>query len=516
MLLSIPIIVMLVTAFALAIILIFRPKFKFAWLIAAGGAALSLIAVLLWQINMPQIFSLFTWQPELIFVHTPEWLGDGFSWTYALSLAALSLTVILTSVARNELNLPSWAGTLVLCAAGIASVTAGNPLTLVLVWAALDLTELVVMLRSTEGGAQSESVVIAFSTRLSGIGLVLWASAAAGPWTDFRSAPAQSGIFLLLAAGLRLGILPLHLPYRQENILRRGFGTTLRLVSAASSLALLARIPPSTVTSRWTPVLLILVAIAGLYAGWKWLRASDELTGRPFWVLGMASLAVAAALRGNPAGSAAWGNGLVLGGGILFLYSARQRNILWMLFLMAVELAALPFSLTATGWQSGTSFSPLLVIISLPTHAFLLAGFVRHALHPGESSLESQPRWVQAIYPLGLFILPAISILISLWGWDGARQLGAWWAMLVVLFLTAGLMALVLTVMQRLLDHSGGTANPWTEILHLTGLFRSFWAIYRFLGRISDIITGALEGDGGILWSFLLLALLLSVFASLR
>jgi hypothetical protein len=128
MFLPIPIIVMLVTAIALAIIFVFRPKFKFAWLIAAGGAALALVAVFLWQINMPQIFSLFTWQPGQIFVHTPEWIGDGFSWTYALSLTALSLTVILTSVARNEPNLPSWAGTLVLCAAGIASVTAGNPL----------------------------------------------------------------------------------------------------------------------------------------------------------------------------------------------------------------------------------------------------------------------------------------------------------------------------------------------------------------------------------------------------
>jgi hypothetical protein len=516
MLLLIPIILMLVTAIALAIIFVFRPKFKFAWLIAAAGAALSLVAVFLWQIKMPQVFSLFTWQPSLIFVHTPEWIGDGFSWTYALSLTALTLTVILTSVARNEQSIPSWAGTLILCAVGIASVTAGNPLTLVLVWAALDLTELIVMLRSTEGESQSESVIIAFSTRLSGIGLVLWASAVAGPWTDFRSAPAQSGIFLVLAAGLRLGVLPLHLPYRQENILRRGFGTTLRLVSAASSLALLARIPPSTLTSGWTPILLILVAIAGLYASWKWLRASDELTGRPFWVLGMASLAVAAALRGNAAGSAAWGNALVLGGGILFLYSARKHSILWMIFIVAIELAALPFTLTATGWQSGTQISPLLIIIFLPAQALLLAGFVRHALHPGESSLESQPRWVQVIYPLGLSIQMSISILLGLWGWDGARQTGAWWAGLVVVVLAAGLIALALTVMQRLLSRGGGAANPWAETLRLNWLFDFIWVAYRFLGRVSNIITGTLEGDGGILWSFLLLVLLLSVFTSLR
>lgn len=515
MFLPIPIILMLVSALTLALLHFFRPKFKSTWLIAAGGAGLSLIAVLLWQIRMPQIFTLLTWQPQAIFVHTPEWIGDGYSWTYALSLAALAITVILTSVARNEIYTPSWVGTLVLCAAGIASVTAANPVTLVLVWAALDITELVVMLRSTDGEIQSEGVIVALTTRLSGIGLVLWASTAYGPWTDFRSAPAQSGILLLLASGLRLGVLPLHLPYQQENLLRRSFGTTLRLVSAASSLALLARIPASTVVSRWMPILLSLTAIAGLYAGWRWFRASSELTGRPFWVLGMASLAIAAALQGNPTGSTAWGNALILGGAILFLYSARQRSIVWMVFLTALCFVAIPFTLTATGWQHGIGVFFLFLIPFLAVQTFLLAGFIRHAFHPGESSLESQPRWVQAIYPLGLFTPLAVSLLLGLWGWDGARQVGLWWIVPVVLAITAGLVMLARTTMQRLMS-GGGDVNQWSDMLRVNWLFDFIWSIYRFLGRVSNVITGALEGDGGILWSFLLLVLILSLFTNLR
>lgn len=515
MFLPIPIILMLVAALALALIFFFRPKFKSAWLVAAGGAGLSLIAVLLWQIRMPQTFSLFTWQPQAVFLHTPEWIGDGYSWTYALSLAALAIAVILTSVARNEIYAPSWAGTLVLCAAGIASVTAGNPLTLVIVWAALDLAELVVMLRSTEGEVQSEGVIVALTTRLAGIGLVLWASTVYGPWTDFRYTPPQSGIFLLLASGLRLGVLPLHLPYQQENILRRSFGTALRLATAASSLALLARIPAQTIDSRWTLIFLSLTAIAGLYAGWKWLRASNELTGRPFWVLGMASLAVAASLQGNPAGSIAWGNALILGGAVLFLYSARQRSIVWMVFLTALTFITLPFTLTATGWQGGTGVSLLFSILLLPAQAFLLVGFIRHALHPGESSLESQPRWVQLTYSLGLFTPLAVSLLLGLWGWEGARQVGRWWMAVIALVLVSGLVALVRTAMQKMINRDE-KANPWTVMLRMNWLFDSIWRVYRLLGRVSDVITGMLEGEGGILWSFLFLVLLLSLFASLR
>jgi hypothetical protein len=312
-----------------------------------------------------------------------------------------------------------------------------------------------------------------------------------------------------------LGVLPLHLPYRQENVLRRGFGTMLRLVSAASSLVLLARIPSSAIASPLVPYLLILSALAALYAGWMWLRASDELTGRPFWILGIAALAVAAALRGNPIGSAAWGIALVLAGGILFLYSARQKRLLWLLFLAMLGLSALPFSATASGWQSGISISPLFWIILLPAQALLLAGFIRHALHPGESSLESQQRWVKVIYPLGLFVPLAALLILGVWGWDGAAAIGLWWIAFIVIALAAGMVALTSAILPRL-GPGRGSADQWSDILRLDWLYRIVWTVYRFLGQISRQVTNTLDGDGGILWSFLLLVLLISIFASRR
>ena len=40
----------------------------------------------------------------------------------------------------------------------------------------------------------------------------------------------ETGVYLILAVGLRLGVLPLHLAYSPESAVRRGFGTALRLV----------------------------------------------------------------------------------------------------------------------------------------------------------------------------------------------------------------------------------------------------------------------------------------------
>ena len=122
---------------------------------------------------------------------------------------------------------------------GYLAVTANNPLTLLLVWGALDITELIIQLRSVDGPSNNEKVVISFSTRALGIGLLLWAnivSIAQGSAFNFESIAPSSGLYLVAAAGLRLGVLPLHLPYSSESTLRRGLGTSLRLISAASSI----------------------------------------------------------------------------------------------------------------------------------------------------------------------------------------------------------------------------------------------------------------------------------------
>ena len=242
---------------------------------------------------------------------------------------------------------------------------------------------------------------------------------------EFLTTPPQVGLYLLIASGLRLGVLPLHLPYSAESTLRRGFGTTLRLVSAASSLALLAHIPASSLASPLTPLLLILAAIAGIYGGWMWLRAPDELIGRPFWMIGLASLAIAAALLGNPTGTVAWGTALILIGGALFLASVQQVWISRALLVGAFSLSALPFSLTASGWQGNVSGFWYIMPFLLIAQALLMTGFIRSALRPStRASLESLPIWARGIYPVGIGLLFFAQILIGNLGLE--RSLANW------------------------------------------------------------------------------------------
>ncbi|MDX9992266.1 MAG: hypothetical protein RBS68_09480, partial [Anaerolineales bacterium] len=342
---------------AIGILRITRRSFSYSWLAAALGALLAWGSVFLWQLDLPALVFETVWQPVELFSAWPVFLVDDFSWIYSLALAGLALAVILTAPAQSTGISPSaWIGTIGLTTLGMLAFLAGNLLTLVMVWAALDLLELVNSLRLARKPDLSERAVISFGARALGTGFALWAGAANGPvLSSWELVSAPSALFLFLAVGLRLGVLPLHLTYRSEPALRRGMGTVLRLTMASSSLVLLARIPSGLIGPGLSVLLQALLGLALLYGAWQWLSAPGELSARPYWLIGMGSLSLLAALRGSQAGSVAWGVALILYGGLVFLYSARQPRLTLGLSVLVLGLFSLPFTLTVVTWQGALS-----------------------------------------------------------------------------------------------------------------------------------------------------------------
>lgn len=501
-------------ALALLILRIILPEFRAAWLVATGGAFLAWVSVLAWQAGMPIHFQFSIWGPSSLFAQSPSFNADGVAWLFAFSIVTLCLAIIVTSVVRSNFPAPlSWIGLLFLSSLGVLAVVADNPLTLVLIWAAIDITELVVQLRFVEDPKLSERVVIAFASRVTGTVLLLWAnmvSAANGFVFDFHSASPQAGLYLLIAASLRLGVLPLHLPYPSESAMRRGFGTGLRMISAASSLVLLARIPASSIASPFAPYLLMLVALAAVYGGWMWLRAPDELTGRPYWMIGMASLAVASALRANPVGAAAWGCGLILCGGVLFVTSEPNKWFVRALWVAAFGMSALPFSLTASGWNSGGESFFLAWVPLIAAHAMLLAGFIRHIQRTVRDRYEDQPLWAKNIYPIGIILILIAIVILGLFGWDGSLQFGNLIASLAASLLTFGL--IWLTPRLRILNPVRAHWVRPADTSRLDMVYQALWNLYRQFGRLSNVFTNLLEGESGMMWTLLLLALFISYF----
>jgi hypothetical protein len=512
MLILISCLLLFTTALALMILQVIQPNARYPWLVGVGGAMLALASVLLWLAQIPFDLTLPAWQPQSVFTTPLLFRANSTALPLALSITALTLTILLTAITRSNItNSLTWAGTFAIGGIGLLAVTAANPLTLLLVWSALDLAELITQLRSVQGEANNERVVVSFSTRALGSGFLLWAnivSLAGRTPFEFESMTG-SGLYLVAAAGLRLGVLPLHLPYSSESNLRRGFGTSLRLVSAISSLALLAHVSSASLASALTPFLMGLASLAALYSGWMWLRAPDELTGRPYWIINLASLAVISALSGNPHGVVAWGSALILVGGSLFLASAQQVWVERALLVGVWSLSSLPFSLTASAWLGNLGFFVPLVIAA---QALLMAGFVRQVLRSsGRTPLEATLGWASRIYPAGILLLIFFQLFLGLVGWEGALQIGAWLQALITSLLTAGLVWATprLRVLNPVRAH-------WVSSSAASGLstaYGSLWILYRIVRRTSQTVIAALEGDGGIMWTLLLLVLFISFMA---
>jgi hypothetical protein len=486
-----------------------RARMGAQWLLAAIGAFLAWSSLWLLRARLPLSLELLDWDAGG-FAENPLLLADSISWPFALALATLGLGAILTGVGRLEdLEAGAWTGSLAVTALGIAAVLAGNPLTLALVWTALDIVELALLLLRTAEPARRRGVVVFFATSLTGTFLLLYADALArigGESLAFEAIPASAGPLLVLAVGLRLGVLPLHLPFLREPDLRRGLGTILRLAPPAASLTLLARIAGGGLRLEPEWLVLALLGLAGLYAAVAWARMPDELVGRPYWLLGISALAFAAALGGRLEAALAWSLAGLLAGGALFLSGRPGRGRRLVGGLAAAGMLGVPFTpgAAATGiYEPFTFFSALF----LATHAFLLYGFLRHLERPLTPVETPAERWIQLVAPGGLALVVASHWAASL-PWLAAQA--PRWPLLAIGGLAGGA-----ALLGRRFQPPQFIFDALDRVFSMRWLFRAGeWLLARLAAGM-DAIHRILEGEGGILWAMVLVALLLTLLNQL-
>lgn len=499
-------ILLFISAISVSIIYRLKPGFRYYWLILSAISGLCWLMVLLQLLSMPSEQPLLFWEDISLIHVSPAIRIDQVSWSMALALAALPFAILLTSPARTVSPSPLvWAGILAIASAGLLAVTAGNPLTLLLAWVMIDITELFILVGQLPGSAERVRLSSAYLPKILSILLVLLAileAQSSGVQLGLLDIPPSVNLYLFLAAALRLGVLPLHLPFLTELQLRRGLGIALRLVPAAASLSLLARTAVDGIPVEWQNLVLALAGLAGIYGGLSWLFAADELDGRPFWLLGITALSVASAALAQPEASLGWALIAVLSGAALFLasHSVPARRAILLAGLLAA--VGLPYS---PGWPAaglfGGSFSMHFLWFAL-TQALLWAGYLRHSLTARDSLVSSQP-YITILYQIG-FIFPLLVFAGVGWSILPWMKTQVWWSGLLSLPAGTGLFLLYRRVQQP----SSELLLALRRFFSLEWLYRMLWAIYNGLGRLVHLISIILEGEGGLLWTVLILILI--------
>jgi len=491
------------------------------WLLAVLGALTAWVLILMTRPRLPVEITLPAWQIGDLPGAPLSLLLDEISWPFAVAATVLPLAAMLTDVAHlRDQDVQVWASTLALGGVGLIAAVAGTPVTLLLAWTVIDVSDVFVLLRRVEGSAARERVVVSFSSRVAGMLFLVLAMIrvqAAGDVFAFTSIPAESTGYLLVAAGLRLGVFPPRQPHLGAPDQRRGLGTITRLLPAIASLVFVVRIATAGgiagMRDFWAATLLVLTTVAALYGAWQWYRAGSALQGRSFWLLSLAAFSLITAMQGLVAASMAWGLAALFSGALLFLFAEMERR--WMLLfpvLGAVCFSALPLT---PAWEGSALFGALgwgyAVAFALAL-GLLFAGYLRHARRD-EGETAPLERWMWLVYPLGLGLLPLTHSGIVYFRWvRGTRavtfQTAGWWFGLIPL----GLAALFLVWSNR----QAASAFPLPGAESLTGarqpfnlnfIYRFFWLIYRLVGRFINLLSNLLEGEGGVLWAVLVLIL---------
>ena len=533
MILLLPIGLLLVAALAIFILDRIRPKFGTSWLIASSAAIIAWLTIFILRLRLPTTLPLLSWsQPESTLLGQFTLLLDYDAWPYALSLITITLAVILTDAARTRYDSTplSWAASLTITALGLLALQSGTSMTLMVTWMIVDLLELFYLLRLEEANRFFNRIVLAYGVRTTSI-LMLFMATIQGWQTagqfDLTQIPQSAGFLFMLAAGLRLGVFPLNLPFLQEPKLRRGAGNIIRLAPVASSLSLLARLPDNLITpalQNWLPLFHGMLAAAALYAAFRWLTATNEISGRPFWVIAWAALATVSVLNGAPSASLAWGVALLLPGSLAFLYSPRIQRMNFLMFFGLIGLIGLPFTPLASGWVGLVSSGfTIWTVFYVLTHAIMILGYLNHSLRPGGEvgALES---WARLVFPLGMIVFIQAIATLGLIGWPGSLTVGTWWlAMISMLLIFGAILAgrkmgihspYLHLPANRTLTKVLDVVLPKVElVLRLDWLYQLLWQINRLVGAAIRSFSAILESDGGILWTVLLLVLLISILA---
>lgn len=492
-----------------------RRQERVLWAITLGAAAAAWVAMLVLGTSLPSSASLSVWRPVELFGSRLELILDPIGWTIGYSAVTLLLGVVMTGAAR-----PGKAGPmarvmmLAYTALALIAIFPGNLLTVATAWALMDGIALALLIGMAEDWESRQGLVARMA--VDAVAIVLLVAAAAEDWARGGQANLAGGLvseggaaLLSVSVLLRLGLMPPHFALPPLPGVRRGLGTLLRLLPPAGALCVLGRGLGEAVPSNLEPWLRA-AGIAGVMLGavrWAWER--DPVVGRRFLVLGLTGVGVLAATLPGELPQDVFGivGALVLlAGGVVSLAEIHTPAHRAWLAAGGLLLAGLPGSVggrlvvsIGTGLSGGEAWW---AAAAAGIGVILLAAGSGRAVMATSSAWASGESLVQMLYGGGLLLPTLAGLGLGLWTRESFSLAG------LAIFLVA--VATSILGVWRVLRSGGAPSGRLVRLLRLADpapVYRLLWAGYRRLIRWMGSLTAALDGEGAMLWTYVVLVL---------
>ena len=485
------------------------------WLIGVLGAFISWVSLLSWGQKVVEIT--FPWSLQKI--------NDGFkllfvfdkvSWGYAVAISVLVLVALFLKIERaDEKTAYGWITLFGLAGVSILSVVSGSLFTFVFTWTLVSIVNFGGLMLLVDTDKMRETAVQEFFSRLGSIfflivGLVFWKR-------DINASHPiifQQGMvsILILAVGLRLGVLPPHKPFQIKFPRQESFDVVWRLIPLTASMVFISRFIFIVKLDKIAIVLLVGIFLTVFCSVISWVRARGLKDGWSAWIFVLSALMLMLAISGM-------GNFVsVFGSALLFLGEGVSRIGKWIVPIGLVELTIIPAwvasdadkSLINLSGLENSLFKTLIILVLIVlTFGLLMFGYLKKVMERASSIKRDDQKKYVALF--GLLLIPFSHLIVLIRGYGKALNSFGLISMTGVLVLLLG----GFFYWFNLRFQKNYQLNRFSKI---HGLFSMEWAyrlfkrIFLFIQTILDKATMVMEGDAGFLWAVLIVALFFAMF----
>lgn len=500
---------LLTSALIIFLLARYRPGFRSIWIFGFLGFLLTLGTTIYWKFHLPTTFSILN-------AHFSSWPTPSLAWSIDSSnlplisaLVILTLTVLVIKGEKLDYFQISW--NFLFIAFGILAISSNNPYTLITTWSALALMEFLFILPHQDSNDNQPTILLGL--RLLELFLILWASVLSRDsleLNDFRNFGQNAGFLLIFAAALHLGIFPSVI----ENSTKRPKGNvpfTFNAVSSAAGFSLLTKLSVGSIPPVWKISLLVSLGMVTVLIGLYALFSIEGMTTRRLRLIGFGSLALATILLKNPQGTAVLGSIYVLLELFLNIFQpVKSIALIVETSLLFIFTAGLPISYTLHVWDNSTELNNLWLVPLLAGYILLQAGIFKkyRNIINNSNGIEISPDQTRKYSLVELSVIPLFLLIFGFSPPPTHISTFQWGIGLSVSFIT--MLLIILTP----------KLNPFrprflsSKLAFPVEIFSStFRKLLMILTNLINSLTSVLEGDGGVLWSIVILVLLISLMA---
>jgi hypothetical protein len=443
---------------------------------------------------------------------------DEKNWVFGLLLISLLVSVLFNETNRitDRNNLDTWSGFMVITAVGLLVIMSRSLLAFIFAVTLLDIGLLSLQLISRKSNDQRNPSVLSFIFHSIGTFLILFGMVNTGN---------ENLLLMSIGAIFRIGDFSFIVGYQENSESNPGQLVFTDIIVPLTTLAFFYGNGISIGDFSGKDFIISLWFVLGISLLIKVLTNKDDVWKQKAWTESFAWLGFYLILSDNTSAVIPFSIVFIALGGVNSFSIQRERGIRISLILLAFGLIGFPYTPSYGLWLFPGVQKPDFFLIVYDLFLVFLLPTVFYKLISKTEAKKHKEDWVGIVSSASPLLLLVVSWFLDFWlkpisiGYKDFVYPG----LLLILFgliVVAGKISKLKKAILRFKSRYDLTIHQvlqWVSIIFsFRWALRFFSSINKIISELVNLFTRVLDGEGGLLWAFVFLILLSTVFMTNR